>query len=295
MLTRLDRIQVASLDRREAIAAWGGLLGAELVSEDSVKSLVAERSVLRVGSSEVEILEPSGLGPLADHVSRFRAGLFAVGFATSDLDGLRSQLDARGIHHLADGQQLFLRHDWLDVPGLHVVISRDEEREARGLLSHLYEVTHLCHDYAASAARLAEVFRLDAAHFVPIRSEAYGYEGTLTLFHPNRLDRVESVTPFDRSKTMGRFFAKRGPCLYMAYGETDDPAAIRERLRQHAPKHWTGPAGSAAPDNLFIHPKALGNVMLGVSRTSFAWTWSGRPERVKTNAASASAGGLGSS
>lgn len=59
------------------------------------------------------------------------------------------------------------------------------------------------------------------------------------------------------------------------------PAAIRERLLEHAPRDWTGPRGGPRPDNLFIHPRALGGVMLGVSRTTHAWTWSGHPDRVR--------------
>jgi hypothetical protein len=48
---------------------------------------------------------------------------------------------------------------------------------------------------------------------------------------------------------------------------------------EHAPDNWTGPRDGTA-DNLFIHPKALGGMMLGVSRATHAWTWSGHPERV---------------
>ena len=67
----------------------------------------------------------------------------------------------------------------------------------------------------------------------------------------------------------------------MAYGESDQTAAVRERLLEHAPRDWTGPRDAAVPDNLFLHPRALGGVMLGVSRTSFAWSWSGDPDRVR--------------
>ncbi len=80
---------------------------------------------------------------------------------------------------------------------------------------------------------------------------------------------------------MGRFFARCGPCLYMSYGEADDTGAVRARLLEHAPDDWTGRSDDENPDGLFIHPKALGGVMLGVSRTTFAWSWSGSPQRVR--------------
>ncbi len=281
MLGGVDRIQVVSLERGRAAGAWRRLLGAELVREDRVPALAASRSVLRLGSSEVEILQMEGIGTVAHHLARFGPGLFAVGFSVADAEAARAHLESRGIHHVALERQIFLHHDWLDLPGLHVVLSPAAEPEPKGLLTHLYEVTHLCHDQAAAAARLAHAFDLDPSRFVPIRSEPYGYQGTLTLLRPDRLDRVETVTPFDRSKTMGRYFARRGPCLYMAYAESDATDAVRERLRDEAPRDWTGPHGTGTPDNLFIHPNALEGVMLGVSRTSFAWSWSGRPDLVQ--------------
>ncbi len=50
----------------------------------------------------------------------------------------------------------------------------------------------------------------------------------------------------------------------MCYGETDRLPELRERLKQLAPRDWTG--SDADPNGLFVHPRALGGVMLGVSR-----------------------------
>jgi hypothetical protein len=153
-------------------------------------------------------------------------------------------------------------------------------RAPAGLVRFVYEATLLVPDWKRAAERFAAACGLDPAHFVPIRSERYGYDGTLTLFHPDRLDRVEIVDPFDRAKTMGRFLVRRGPSLYMAYIEVSDVGALRERLLAHAPDDWTGPREGPAPDNLFVHPRALAGLLLGVSRERFAWSWSGRPDRV---------------
>jgi hypothetical protein len=285
MLTRVDRIQVTATDRRKAAEHWRRLLEAELVRDDVLKGLGARRSVLRAGTSEVEILDPDGSGPVAEHLSAGGGGLFAVGFAAPDLDAVRARLDAQGIEREAEGGQLFIDGEQLGIAGLRVVVSQHREREPAGLLSHLYEATHLTPDFAAAAADLARRFALDASHFVPISSERYGYTGTLTLFDPERLDRIETVTTTTHEKTMGRFFQRRGPCLYMAYAESDQVGAIRERLLAQAPADWTGDREGPAPDGLFIHPKALGGMLLGVSRTTFAWTWSGSPERVEKSSA----------
>jgi hypothetical protein len=194
---------------------------------------------------------------------------------------LRLRLRERGAVFVEENGQLLLTEPVGRGSGLRAVISAEETRAPAGLLRHLYEVTSLVSDYRACVDDTAALFGLDAAHFVPIRSAEFGYEGALTLFRPDRLDRVEVVTPHDAGKTMGRFFAKRGPALYMCYGEADDTAAVRARLLEHAPADWTGPRDVPVPDNLFIHPKALGGVMIGISRTTFGWTWSGHPEWVR--------------
>lgn len=276
----MDRIQIACPDRRPVVAAFARLLGAEAVREDRVACLAAERTVLRLGTSEVEILEPDGVGRVADWLGHSGAGLYGAGFATPDPAALAAHWRALGVCPLAERDQFFLPADASELPGLHSVVSRVEEREAIGLARALYEVTLLAGDHAELAARAARVFALDARRFHPIRSDPYGYAGTLALFREDALDRIEVVTPFDETRTMGRFFRRQGPRLYMAYLEADDPAAIRARLEEHAPGDWTGPRDARQPDNLYLHPKALGGLLLGVSRTSFGWIWSGHPERV---------------
>lgn len=281
MLQRIDRVQLVVLDRAAAATRWQLLFGAEAVREDRVAFLAATRTVLRAGESEIELLEADGVGPVAQHFSRVRSAVFAAGFAVPDLEAAAAALDALGVHHVAEGGQLHLTGEWLGVPALRIVLSRDERRAPAGVLARIYEVTHLMRGHARAAARLAEVFGLDPGGFVPIRSDEFGYEGTLALLHPERLDRIETVTPFDPARPMGRFFARQGPCLYMFYAEARDAAAARARVLEHAPESYTGPRGGRVPDNFWVHPRALAGALLGVSRESFAWTWSGHPERVR--------------
>ena len=240
-------------------------------------ALGCHRTVLAVGTSEVELLEADAPGP----VREAGPGLFAAGFASDDLAGLSDHLRSHGVEMASEGDQFFIAADALDSQGLRVVLSPVSVRNRQGLLSRLYEVTNLVPHPKPWCERFAKLFALDARAFVPIRSENYGYDGTLTLFRAGELDRIEVIHPHDRDKTMGRFFAKRGPCMYMCYGESDQADEIRERARAHAPQEWTGSDDDAAVDGLFLHPSALGGVMLGVSRTTYAWTWSGSPERVE--------------
>jgi Glyoxalase/Bleomycin resistance protein/Dioxygenase superfamily len=284
MLTRVDRVQVVVTNCSAAASAYQRLLGAEVVREDTVRVLTARRVVLRIGCSEVEILEPEGGGATAEFLAHTGGGLFAAGFTTPDVPALRAHLERGDVHVTEEGDQLFLSSRVLRLPGFRAVISADVRRPLAGLLQSLYEVTLLVEDSADVAQRAAATFGLDPSRFIPIHSPEFGYDGKLTLFHPDRLDRVEIVTPTDPQKTMGRYFAKRGACFYMCYAEADDLAPVRDRLQAHAPGDWTGSHDDAHPDNLFIHPKALAGMMMGVSCTSVAWRWSGHPERVMPGA-----------
>ncbi len=283
MTMHIDRIQIVAADAGAVAARFHRLLGAEPCREDRLAPLSARRSVLALGESEIEILSPEGAGEAADFLTATGGGLYAAGIAVAAPGALAERLRAQGVEPVAAGAQLLLSPEALGIPGLRLVVSPAAERRPIGLARYVYEVTLLVADAAAATDRFARILGLDPTAFVPIRSAEFGYAGTLTLFSPGRLDRIEIIHPFDAAKTMGRFFARRGPSLYMAYVESDATRAIRARAAEAAPQDFTAPRESAAapPDNLFLHPRALGGTMLGVSRTTFAWTWSGRPDRVR--------------
>jgi hypothetical protein len=286
MLAAVDRIQLAVPDRRAAAAPFARLLDAAVTAEDALAPLAARRTTLTAGRAAIELLEPDGAGPVADHLAAAGPGLFAAGFAVSDLAALRHRLIERRVDFAEADGQLLLGPEATGGTGLRCVLSPLRDGPvAPGLLTHLYEVTNLVDDWEAATAHYTDLFDLAPERFCPIASPEYGYRGTLTMFEPrDRLDRIEVITPSDAAKTMGRFMAKRGPSLYMCFAEAPDLGLIRDRLQAHAPHHWTGSTHASVPDTLFIHPQALGGVMLGVSRTTVGWTWSGHPERVVATA-----------
>ena len=117
---------------------------------------------------------------------------------------------------------------------------------------------------------------------LPIESGRFGYRGTLTLFDPPaRLDRIELSQVTDSKSAMGRWVARRGDSLYMAYVETHDLEDVIARL-DSAGARWTprGQTREGERHGLWVHPSALHGLLLGVSRTTLAWEWSGRPELV---------------
>ncbi len=276
MLTRIDRMQLAVRDRAAAEETFRELLGAQKVREDRSELLQAERSVMQAGSSEFELLEPSGDGPVRAQLERWGEGIFAGGFASNDLSALCERLSAHGIAWREEGDQVHIAPE--STPGMRMVLSEQAELSPVGPVRCLYEVTNIIDDHREAAAFYAEAFGLDPARFSPIESDRYGYTGQLTLFDPpGRLDRIELSQITDPSQAMGRFATKRGESLYMCYAETNDVRAVIERLERHEAR-WAGRSDDPNPEGLFVHPSSLHGMLLGVSRTNLAWQWSGRPE-----------------
>jgi len=275
MLLRVDRMQLAVRDCMVAADAFAEVVGAEKVREDELRVFNAKRTVVQAGESEFELLEPAGDGAVASHLERWGEGIFAAGFSTDNPGALARRMDDRALRFREEGGQMFIEPD--QTRGMRTVISRGSEREPVGLISSLYEVTNIVEDHEAAASFYADAFGLDASRFCPIKSEQWGYTGTLTMFDPpSRLDRIELTQITEPSLAMGRFFARRGPSIYMCYAETGNTGAIRERLEARGSRYTAGRENGGG--NLFVHPTALHGMLMGISRANLAWTWSGRPE-----------------
>lgn len=277
MLEHVDRVQLAVRDSAAATETFMDIFGGAKVKDEDLRCLGARRSVVHAGTSEFELLEPAGDGPVRDFVEQWGEGLFAAGFSTNDVQALASRLSAKGVEYTDEGGQLFIAPD--QTPGLRIVISQETAGAPAGLIRYLYEATNLVEDHRAAADFYADRFGLDASKFVPIVSKEYGYKGQLTMFQPpERLDRIELSQITDREKAMGRFMNRRGgETLYMCYAETDALPPICERLDARGMR-YAGHDPSGNQGGIFIHPGSLHGMLMGVSRTNIAWRWSGRPE-----------------
>ncbi len=285
MLTEIDGVLLATPDAVGAADRWRSLLGAAEVSRDRVDSLSARRITLRAGRSDIELLEPDGEGLLSDELKRRgRAHLFAAGASSPDAGKVAEHAAKRGgVCHSDDGRHLVT----IEIEGapIRFVISDEAERTKAGDLDFLYEATVLAADQARAVDRIADVFALDKTHFTTITSEAFGYTGVLTLFREGALHRFEVITPTDMTKTMGRYYTRERASFYMAFAESAAIGDIeRMALVSKAGITVDRPATRAESlpaDQLWLHPSALGGMMLGISRPTMAWRWSGHPERVE--------------
>jgi hypothetical protein len=278
MLEHVDRVQIAVTDRAAAAQTFIDIFDAVPVKDDEVRALAAKRRVVHAGTSEFELLEPSGAGAVQAYLNQWGEGLFAAGFSTNDVAALASRLQSKGVHFTDEGGQLFIAPD--QTPGLRMVISQEQPRPTIGLMRYLYEATNLIDDHVAAANFYADRFGLDASRFVPIKSKQYGYDGQLTMFNPpERLDRIELSHITDATRPMGRFMTRRGgETLYMCYIEAADIAPIVQRLDKRGMRYAGRDPQSPNPEGIFLHPSTLHGVLMGCSRTNLAWTWSGHPE-----------------
>jgi catechol 2,3-dioxygenase-like lactoylglutathione lyase family enzyme len=280
MLKRVDRVQIAVANSSAAEEVVEEVFGGELVRRDKAAPLAARRSTMQAGSSLIELLEADGAGPVQDFVSKWGTGLFGAGFSVDDPDAAAHHLAKSGVNFEQSAGQLYL--DSGATFGMRTVISQHHERAPIGAIKSVYEVTNVVDDWKAASDRYAQIFGLDAAKFSPIESKQFGYSGTLTLFDPPaRLDRIEIAQITDPSLAMGRFHQRRGDSLYMFFVETDDVGALEQRLQARGSRFAAHTRDQAGLAELFIHPSAFLGVLIGVSRSEHAWTWSGDPARAK--------------
>jgi hypothetical protein len=280
-MDRVDRVQLAVKSAAEAAATFGKLLGTEIVRQEPSAYLSAKRTILAMGESEIELCEPDGAGRTADFLAARGEGLMTAGLSCAKPQQLLKRIEGLNFTVSQDGDQFYLPGE--EHYGMPFVISETLPRNRVGPVSFLYEVTNtLVSDWRQAAAHFAGTFGLHPRRFSKIASSNFGYEGTLTLFDPpNRLDRIELSQVVGKDVPMSRWVKARGDSLYMCYCEVHDMEDVVNRFLE-AGVRWTprGKSKEQERDGLWSHPGDLHGLLLGVSRTTVAWEWSGRPQDV---------------
>lgn len=276
MLEKLDGVVLAVRDAEAAAATFQGLFDVKVLGTEKSDALNAGLTELACGVDIIRLAVPTGPGPIHDRLDRWGEGIVGSVFAANDREDVTQRVKSKGVDVMTDDILTLL--DPEKTHGLLTMIVPAVDHDRNGVISFIYEVTHLVDDWKDVSDFWTGIFGLDGMKFSPIKSDQYGYEGTLTLFDPpDKLDRIEVVTPNDDQKAMGRFFGKRGEGPYMFFMETDDMPALRERLNsgdaRFAPKE-----APEQPNSLFVHPSSTHGVLIGVSPKNLAWVWSGRPE-----------------
>lgn len=283
MFNSVDRILVAVHDLDEAENNYRNILGASPIADFESSYLNANVRRMAVGVSEVELCCPKGPGPVARRIERHGEGLVCGGVTTDDLEAFARRLDEKNIPYVNADNRLYPASDALYNLPLAVSASPETPKERHGgPVEFLYELTMVLESsWNDVAERYADCFGLKRENEVDITFSRFGYDGTLMKFDPDRLDRIELSEAHDPAYPMGRFTAKHGDAFYMCYVQTDDLSDIIDRLTKHECRWTRRTTTDVERDGLWIHPSAINGVLMGVSRTTLAWGWSGKPELVQ--------------
>ncbi|WP_313070402.1 VOC family protein [Melaminivora sp.] len=281
MLNGIDRIVVAVNDLEQAIGNYEYLLDAELVRRWKSPYMAAEVAEMKIGGSAVELCVPEGGGLVADKLQS-REGLAAGGICVKSLQGYAEHLQSVGVEFTQAEDRIYISGAQLH--GLPLVITEGEkaiDASPGALVTHLYELTVVLDTkWETVAQNYSEKLGIDRQHEVPITFERFGYTGTLMKFHPDQLDRIELSEAHDESFAMGRFSKRHGDGLYMCYVETNNLGEIIRRLEARNGKWTRRTTEPVERDGLWVHPSMLHGVLLGISRDTLAWGWSGNPGRI---------------
>jgi hypothetical protein len=261
MLTDLDRIVVAARYRRPVVQMLQGVLGAEVVGRDHLPPFwSAERTTLQAGVSEIEVLEPKGVGAVADFIGRRGPGLFAVGFASADPKEFRAHLETQGVFvEEHEGQLLLTSDKGADLPGLNLVVTPAKEPERAGLLQRLCSAT-LLHRAVEPEGALLRILGARSSQLSKVSQAIPGFTGTVIRLGEGLTSHLAIVAPRGNATPIGRFFCRHGPGIYLASATSEKLAAIRERL---ASLGHAAPT-QAADDLLLIPSRLLGGARLAV-------------------------------
>ena len=125
MLKKIHHVGVVVPDLERALGLWQGVLGMHLTKRETILDQGVKAALLKVGESEIELLEPlspdNGVGKF---LARRGGGLHHVCFATEDVERELAGARAKGIQ-LIDQQPR---------PGLAGMICFLHPKATRGVL-----------------------------------------------------------------------------------------------------------------------------------------------------------------
>lgn len=254
-MDRVDRVQIVVASAATAATTFSNLLGTTVVDRRPSRYLQANRTILAMGESEIELCEPDGAGIAAEFLATRGEGLMAAGLSCAKPKRLLQRIESLNYSAFEDGDQFYLPGN--EHYGIPFVISETKARNRVGPVSFLFEVTNtLVSDWRHAAAHYAGIFGLHPRRFSPIKSELFGYDGTLTMFDPpNRLDRIELSQVVRDDVHMARWTKQYGDSIYMCSCETHDIENLVERFLS-AGVRWTPRGGDKENerDGFWTHP-----------------------------------------
>jgi len=268
MLRRIDRLLVATPSLERSVAAFRRCLDLVAGRQMDVPDVGAVSQALPLGDAWVQLLQPVADGPVARFLQEKGPGIYGLGIEVASLADARLRVEQSGLQahplHLQDQELVCLKREQL--PGFTIWFSESgsgpEPADLTSPFLGVWQATSLVEDRDGGADAFERVLGRPA-RTERFRSDEFGYLGrTLSYGTPPHGDSIEVAQVHRAGSAMGRFWRKRGACLYMATLNTDDLRRVYQALSEHDVRHAPG---QSAPDRvLYIHPSELEGCFLGV-------------------------------
>jgi 8-oxo-dGTP diphosphatase len=98
MIDKIDHLGIACKNLQEATAFWRDALGLEFLGSEEVPGQQVRAAFLRVGETNIELLEPTGPdSPVAKFLESKGEGFHHIAFRIRDLEGTLKKLGKKGI------------------------------------------------------------------------------------------------------------------------------------------------------------------------------------------------------
>jgi hypothetical protein len=236
MLEDTDRIALAVSDRKAASETFARFFEAAPVDEVDDPVLGAKRLTLQWGRAQLELLEPTGSGPVARYLEADKRGIFLGGFALADPGALAA-----------------LPEDFF---GTGIILSRRAERQRVGLADGIGQISFAVEDLDQALTSYLDLLGIEDYY------TSRGSFGAITWFDARRGGRLASLELLysdNPNNPVARFVQRNGRGIYLTSIHTDRAEEIIARISPNEP------LPSDAVIKGFVHPARLHGLFLGIT------------------------------
>jgi methylmalonyl-CoA epimerase len=96
-MERIDHIAIVVKDLHRARTAYETILGAEVGLEEESPDMGCKSAFLYLGELVIELIQPLGSGPIAEHLAARGQGLHHIAYRVKHLEKVFSKLRRKGI------------------------------------------------------------------------------------------------------------------------------------------------------------------------------------------------------
>jgi len=268
MLRRINRVLVATSDLESGCAAFRRGLGLGPGHRIAVPDVGAISEALPIGDAWIHLLQPVDEGPVARFLQSHGQGIYGIGVEVESLADARLRVEqcGRQAHplQLGDTELVCLKREQL--PGLTVWLTESSSgREPADTVSPflgVHQITNLVENRDIAAEMYTGLFG-QPERDESFRQDSYGFLGRALYYGAAaRQDSVELGQVHRPDTSMGRFWQRHGPSVYMITLDTDDIGAVRDGLVKRGVRYALG--ADRDDGALFVHPSELAGCFTGI-------------------------------